>query len=52
MAHVKRGATAHARHKKVLKLAKGYEVVQRIVFVLLCNGLRRRCSTLTRSSES
>jgi len=24
MAHVKRGVTAHARHKKVLKLAKGY----------------------------
>ncbi|MBS0271125.1 MAG: 50S ribosomal protein L20 [Proteobacteria bacterium] len=24
MAHVKRGTTAHARHKKVLKLAKGY----------------------------
>lgn len=24
MAHVKRGVTAHARHKKILKLAKGY----------------------------
>jgi large subunit ribosomal protein L20 len=24
MAHVKRGVTAHARHKKVLNLAKGY----------------------------
>ncbi len=24
MAHVKRGVTSHARHKKVLKLAKGY----------------------------
>jgi len=24
MAHVKRGITTHARHKKVLKLAKGY----------------------------
>lgn len=24
MAHVKRGMTTHARHKKVLKLAKGY----------------------------
>ena len=24
MAHVKRGVAAHARHKKVLKLAKGY----------------------------
>ncbi|EKE09492.1 MAG: 50S ribosomal protein L20 [uncultured bacterium] len=24
MAHIKRGTTAHARHKKVLKLAKGY----------------------------
>jgi large subunit ribosomal protein L20 len=24
MAHVKRGTTAHARHKKVLKMAKGY----------------------------
>ena len=24
MAHVKRGITTHARHKKILKLAKGY----------------------------
>ena len=24
MAHVKRGVTSHARHKKVLKAAKGY----------------------------
>jgi large subunit ribosomal protein L20 len=24
MAHVKRGTTTHARHKKLLKLAKGY----------------------------
>jgi large subunit ribosomal protein L20 len=24
MSHVKRGVTAHARHKKVLKMAKGY----------------------------
>ena len=24
MAHVKRGVTSHARHKKILKLAKGY----------------------------
>jgi large subunit ribosomal protein L20 len=24
MAHVKRGTTTHARHKKILKMAKGY----------------------------
>ncbi len=24
MAHVKRGVTAHTRHKKIIKLAKGY----------------------------
>ena len=24
MAHIKRGTTTHARHKKILKLAKGY----------------------------
>ena len=24
MARVKKGVTAHARHKKILKLAKGY----------------------------
>lgn len=24
MAHVKRGTTTHARHKKIIKLAKGY----------------------------
>lgn len=25
MAHVKRGTTTHARHKKIIKLAKGYK---------------------------
>lgn len=27
MARVKSGVTAHARHKKILKLAKGYKVL-------------------------
>ncbi len=32
MARVKRGVTAHARHKKVLKLAKGYYGARSRVF--------------------
>jgi large subunit ribosomal protein L20 len=32
MARIKRGVTAHARHKKVLKLAKGYYGARRKVF--------------------
>ena len=32
MARVKRGVTAHARHKKVLKLAKGYRGRAKAVF--------------------
>ena len=32
MARVKRGVTAHARHKKVLKLAKGYRGRNSTVF--------------------
>ena len=32
MARVKRGVTAHARHKKLLKLAKGYYGARRKVY--------------------
>ncbi len=32
MARLKRGVTAHARHKKILKLAKGYYGARRKVF--------------------
>ena len=32
MARVKRGVTAHARHKKVLKLAKGYRGRAKVAF--------------------
>jgi large subunit ribosomal protein L20 len=32
MARIKRGVTAHARHKKLLKLAKGYYGARRKVF--------------------
>ncbi|WP_445680019.1 50S ribosomal protein L20 [Radicibacter daui] len=32
MARVKRGVTAHARHKKIIKLAKGYQVRNNNVF--------------------
>ena len=32
MARIKRGVTAHARHKKTLKLAKGYYGARRKVF--------------------
>ena len=32
MARVKKGVTAHARHKKILKLAKGYRVTRSRLF--------------------
>ena len=32
MARVKKGVTAHARHKKILKLAKGYYGAKHILF--------------------
>jgi ribosomal protein L20 len=37
MARVKRGVTAKARHKKVLKLAKGYYGARRSVSIELLN---------------
>ena len=44
MARVKRGVTAHARHKKVLKLAKGYRgrasTAYRIALEKVEKGLR------------
>ena len=44
MARVKRGVTAHARHKKVLELAKGYRgrnsTVYRIAIEKVEKGLR------------
>src|SRR3954453_18622613 len=44
MARVKRGVTAHARHKKVLKLAKGYRgrnsTVYRVAIEKVEKGLR------------
>ena len=46
MAHVKRGTTTHARHKKVLKLAKGYRGRSEIAIVSLLNALKRHFNML------
>ena len=40
MARVKRGVTAHARHKKVLKAAKGYRGRNSTVFRVAIEKLR------------
>lgn len=41
MSRVKRGVTAHARHKKVLKLAKGYRGKRKNVFKLAKNAVMK-----------
>ena len=41
MARVKRGVTAHARHKKVLDLAKGYRGRKKNVFRLATQAVTR-----------
>jgi len=41
MPRVKRGVTAHARHKKVLKLAKGYRGKRKNVFKLAKNAVMK-----------
>lgn len=41
MPRVKRGVTAHRRHKKILKLAKGYRGKRKNVFKLAKNAVMR-----------
>jgi len=41
MARVKRGVTSHARHKKILKLAKGYRGKRKNVFKLAKNAVMK-----------
>ncbi len=41
MSRVKRGVTAHARHKKILKLAKGYRGKRKNVFKLAKNAVMK-----------
>jgi len=41
MPRVKRGVTAHARHKKILKLAKGYRGKRKNVFKLAKNAVMK-----------
>lgn len=41
MSRVKRGVTAHRRHKKVLKLAKGYRGKRKNVFKLAKNAVMK-----------
>lgn len=41
MPRVKRGTTAHARHKKVIKLAKGYRGKRKNVFKLAKNAVMK-----------
>ncbi len=41
MARVKRGVTAHARHKKILNLAKGYRGRKKNVFRLATQAVTR-----------
>ncbi len=41
MPRVKRGVTAHARHKKIIKLAKGYRGKRKNVFKLAKNAVMK-----------
>ena len=41
MSRVKRGVTAHARHKKIMKLAKGYRGKRKNVFKLAKNAVMK-----------
>ena len=41
MSRVKRGVVAHARHKKILKLAKGYRGKRKNVFKLAKNAVMK-----------
>ena len=48
MSRVKRGMTAHARHKKILGMAKGYTGRNKNVFrELLLKRLKKVCNMLT-----
>ena len=45
MPRVKRGVTAHRRHKKILKQAKGYYGARSRVFELPSKRLQKRVNT-------
>ena len=45
MARVKRGVTTHARHKKVLKMARGYRGRGHSSYRVALGVSRRRCNT-------
>ncbi len=47
MSRVKRGLTAHARHKKILDMAKAIEVVIKMYSELLLKKLKKVCNMLT-----
>ena len=48
MARVKRGVAAHARHKKVLKLAKGYRGRAKAAFRVGIEKVGQMCVQFTR----
>ena len=47
MAHVKRGVTTHARHKKVLKAAKGYRGRRKSTIRVAMQAVEKQASMLT-----
>jgi large subunit ribosomal protein L20 len=51
MARVKRGVTARARHKKILKQAKGYYNARRKVFRVAKQAVTKACSTPTSAAS-
>ena len=46
MSRVKRGVTAHARHKKVLAKAKGYYGARKNIYRVATQAVTKRVSTL------
>lgn len=51
MSRVKRGVIAHARHKKILNMAKGYRGRNKNVFRVAVEKSRKHCSMLTATEE-
>lgn len=51
MSRVKRGVIAHARHKKILNMAKGYRGRNKNVSELPLKKSRKHCSMLTATEE-
>ncbi len=51
MARVKRGVTTHARHKKILNLAKGYKGRAKSCYRIALQRVEKHCNMLIGTEE-